>query len=357
MITTSTDAVVAEYLAGVRAELADLPAAEVEEILEDIGAHLAEVAAEFGEDVSVDTLTERLGTPEQYASELRTAAGYPAAHTVGSGPIGWAAIGYRLALLALLAGWVTALVFGLLMETLVVHRSTPIVALVFAIPLAAGVLGRRLPGVGELPEMAAARRAGRGLVATLPATAVTYLRALRQAWWLVRLVVLAVAAVTLMRFDKLWLPTVVGLILLLWLGSWSAAGRRWQWLLAIANAFAIGASGALLMWVSLPGPHSHDATAMYDYSSSSRLAYNSQPVWNIYVFDKDGKYVPQAHLYDGRGNPLRVLVYGCRNSDQRLNTFPLPEANYDLDGNCQEAVPGAPSFSVVIPTPQQQPGK
>src|SRR5689334_3464157 len=80
-MSAPTNTAVSEYLNRTQAALADLPAAEVEEILEDIGPHLAEVADELGEGVSVETLIERLGTPEDYASELRTAAGYPPAET------------------------------------------------------------------------------------------------------------------------------------------------------------------------------------------------------------------------------------------------------------------------------------
>lgn len=61
---------IARYLDGVRSALADLPAEVVEELLEDLPAHLAEVAAD-----SADTLTDRLGSPASYAEELRTSAG------------------------------------------------------------------------------------------------------------------------------------------------------------------------------------------------------------------------------------------------------------------------------------------
>jgi HAAS domain-containing protein len=59
---------VTTYAATVRAQLADLPAAEREVLLEDLEQHLAEVAAE-GE----GSLVDRLGPPEDYAVELRAA--------------------------------------------------------------------------------------------------------------------------------------------------------------------------------------------------------------------------------------------------------------------------------------------
>lgn len=63
---------VASYAGAVRAALADLPATEKEELLEDLESHLEEVLAETG-----GPLSERLGLPEAYADELRASAGLP----------------------------------------------------------------------------------------------------------------------------------------------------------------------------------------------------------------------------------------------------------------------------------------
>ncbi|WP_018351676.1 HAAS signaling domain-containing protein [Longispora albida] len=60
------------YLAGVRAALADLPAALREDLLEELPGHLAEVQAE-----GAGSLVERLGSPVAYAAELRASAGLP----------------------------------------------------------------------------------------------------------------------------------------------------------------------------------------------------------------------------------------------------------------------------------------
>jgi hypothetical protein len=67
---------VATYAASVRAALSDLPSEQAEVLLEDIEDHLREIAAEAG-----GPLTERLGSPEQYAQELRTAYGAVPANT------------------------------------------------------------------------------------------------------------------------------------------------------------------------------------------------------------------------------------------------------------------------------------
>ncbi|GAB3079583.1 hypothetical protein GCM10027053_49970 [Intrasporangium mesophilum] len=59
------------YVARVRAALSDLAADELDELTQGMEADLAELAAESGD------VRTRLGSPETYAAELRTAAGYP----------------------------------------------------------------------------------------------------------------------------------------------------------------------------------------------------------------------------------------------------------------------------------------
>lgn len=68
-----TDLEVRDYVAGVRAALADLPAEDVEEFTTGMEADLAERLAEPGD----GTLRDRLGEPDAYAAELRSAAGLP----------------------------------------------------------------------------------------------------------------------------------------------------------------------------------------------------------------------------------------------------------------------------------------
>jgi hypothetical protein len=63
------------YLDRVAAALADVPVDDRDELLDDLRAHLAEVAAEI-ETEDGATLESRLGTPEEYAAELRASAGF-----------------------------------------------------------------------------------------------------------------------------------------------------------------------------------------------------------------------------------------------------------------------------------------
>lgn len=73
MATGPAAAEVRDYVARVRAALADLPVEDVEEFTTGMEADLAERLAEPEE----GTLRDRLGDPDAYAAELRAAAGLP----------------------------------------------------------------------------------------------------------------------------------------------------------------------------------------------------------------------------------------------------------------------------------------
>lgn len=79
----STGTEVRAYVARVRAALSDLPAEDVDELTQGMEADLAELAAES------NSIRARLGTPEAYADELRTAAGLaPRASFTTTGAMG-----------------------------------------------------------------------------------------------------------------------------------------------------------------------------------------------------------------------------------------------------------------------------
>ena len=109
------------YLAAVRAALADLPEEERDDLLADVRPSLVEAAAESG-----GNLAARLGPPDEFAAELRAAAGLQATPTARPGyrerlrrvvgdprvaqlrrlaPIWWVARAYvAVAVIALLVG-------------------------------------------------------------------------------------------------------------------------------------------------------------------------------------------------------------------------------------------------------------
>jgi hypothetical protein len=67
--TMTTPPEVAEYLSAVRETLSDLPAAERDDLLAEVEASLVEAASEGG------AISARLGPPDEFAAELRSAAG------------------------------------------------------------------------------------------------------------------------------------------------------------------------------------------------------------------------------------------------------------------------------------------
>ena len=250
-MTTFTHPAVAEYVGRIQTALADLPAAEVEEIIEDIGQHLSEVAGELGEEVSVEALIERLGTPEQYASELRAAAGYPPATPVRPSRGGrfvarlalWSYV-LAVAVLSLTGLASTPRAGGSPFGTVVIFG--PLLALALILVFAGGT---RMAVTTDLPEYRAFSGMGRRMVGVLSARAVAYLRSLRPSWWLVRIVVLVFALLLAMRpniDDGYGLLPLLTLIVLVWFGPRGRADRRWGWVITPANAFTIGLGIALL---------------------------------------------------------------------------------------------------------------
>lgn len=64
------------YITAVRTALRDVPANERESAVRDVEANLADVIVDLAEDAHAGSLHDRLGTPDQYAAELRESAGY-----------------------------------------------------------------------------------------------------------------------------------------------------------------------------------------------------------------------------------------------------------------------------------------
>jgi uncharacterized membrane protein len=351
-MSTKTNPAVAEYLARTQAALADLPAAEVEEIVEDIGQHLSEVAGELGDGVSVEALTERLGTPEQYASELRAAAGYPPSD---GKPLHRNQTRFlaRVALWSLMLALVVFFVAGIFLFELNNDALGPV--LIFSIPLYVALIvifSGRVPmsAVVELPEYQATAQAGRRIADGLPDNLVGYLRSVRPAWWLLRIVVLVAVcllALSRNRTDEFVIAAAAAAILI-WLGGRARRDGRWRWVVGPANAFAVGVAIALAVavWASLTGtPYRNVGFDPY----LTGLMHNGRHLSNVYVFGPDGKPLTEAYLYDENGQPLAVRFYGCPGTGDggSTNKFPLPEVHYTDKGLCEESfrVP----FTVAIP--------
>lgn len=307
-MTTTLTRDAADFYAAVCAELADLPDEDRAELLEDVEQHLAEVAAE-GEG------QHRLGTPEAYAAELRSAAGLPPKNATGG------------------------------------H--------LFAAPV------RRARRTFARVETTRAYREARAFAPEL-----------RPAWWVARAYVL-VAALALSQNGSLRavlpVPHVFGSALLGVLAVGAAAvasvrlGRRrawtgWQrWALAAANTVAVIAALTLMSNVS------QRAGDRYYYPSYDAVpAVLSGPfgeVTNVYPYDADGRPLEGVYLLDQEGRPLATMVCpdGCDEFAFPMHRGPYgapqptPRAPVLLPGAAPRPNPKATPSPKASPAPKATP--
>ncbi|GAB3157172.1 hypothetical protein GCM10027258_65310 [Amycolatopsis stemonae] len=373
------------YLARVRTALADLPASEIEEILEDVRPHLAELEAELGEGARVEALIERLGTPESYAAELRASGGYPPPAEGATQVLATATKTPSLAKprvafwgLALCAVALALFAFG----SAVSLRPEVLLGAVLFLPVFLVSLFLLLRGgvepVQALPEVGWLRRTlAKGREQEDSGKALSYLASLKPAWWIV-------CAVVLIAFGLLLMLRSRGAVLLLpfllvaggaavWAGPRLRGDRRLLWVAVPISAFVIGGIlggfGAAVDLIS--HRNSYSSSPSYYPSSSDRygndqLTYGGHEVENVYAFDAEGKPLTEVYLYDEAGRPLTLTRYGCERSSgtkEKIgadNRFPRPQVEQgvtDDQGNyngyngyrsaCREN--GGVPFSAAIP--------
>ena len=266
--TTAVPPEVSEYLAAVRAALDDLPATERDDLLAEVEPSLLDAASETGGNVSA-----RLGPVEDFAAELRSAAGLqvppprtgpeprllvatrrlardPRVRELGRlAPIWWVARGYLVvATIALLAGaaWSSRYFF-------VPHVGTGWLGLV--VVLAAILLsiwiGLRTKGSNRL-------------------------------MWLVNVALLAVAVPVLVHFQHRRVPVQV--------------------------------------------------VEVTHYVPGQGLTLNGVPVSNIYPFSRNGRLLHDVLLYTGSGTPLDAggasidpqrRVLRTKSGKQIFNAYPI----------------------------------
>ncbi|MGI5525526.1 HAAS signaling domain-containing protein [Micromonospora sp. CA-259024] len=255
---TVTEQEITDYVARVRAALADLPTTQRDELTEDLADHLTEVAAE-----SEGTLVERLGEPETYAAELRAAA--------GAAPGGGRNLDQRVA-------------------TAVVRVRSRL-----------RVIDTRLgPPLGY-------------------ATASDFLRLLRPGWWVLRgyLAAMLVTVIStggsfglLPRFGG---ELLAGLIMLvgfvlasIWIGRRSARLTRWP-----RSAVQVGSVVLVIFaFAALMQAEDRMRYGDYGYSPTSVDSQYSQ-IRDVFVYDSEGRLVEDARLFDQNGNPIRLGYPDC----------------------------------------------
>ena len=255
--TTGVSPEVAAYLAAVREALSDLPEAERDDVLADVEASLVEAASESDAPISA-----RLGQPEEFAAELRSAAGLhaPAAPAPATG----------------------------------------------------AVLDRVLAGARRAftsSEARAVRRAAHELA---------------PIWWVARGYV-AVAA-TALFLDADWVyayPAVprlgspqsgaaavaLAVVVSVAIGLWSRRRPAARSLAVVANAVLVLAALPVLDHLSDVRPTMVVYTPIaVEAEGGVGLTYDGDPVTNVYPYSRDGRLLHDVLLYDGAGRPLEVGV-------------------------------------------------
>ncbi|MHA6625847.1 HAAS signaling domain-containing protein [Pseudonocardia sichuanensis] len=338
-----------EYLDGVRGALADLPAPEVAEILDDVRAHLADLTAELGADADAAALTDRLGPPRAYASELRAAAGYPAApEQVQGAHVGLARLAIAAAVAAtvvvgagLLVGEPGVVLFGLLL-------TAP------ALPLLLRD-GPRLPSVTALPEV---RRLSERLAAGAAGrTVLGFLASLQPAWWVARAFAAAVVLVAVLGgggFAPTLLVGLVGVPVSVWVGHRTRRDRRWLWAVVPLNALAAMVLLVVPVDGGLSGPSVQSSAASYQpglWQDSEREIQDIRPVdasgtplTGVYLFDQDGRPI------DTSGGRFCAPAGAPVDQDAAEAARPYPRGTWDYDHRTGECVL-TPPVPLVVAVP------
>jgi hypothetical protein len=254
-VTTTVQDEINLYVFAVRAALGDLPESLRDELLEDLPEHLAEVLAD-GE----GSLTDRLGSPEAYAADLRSTAGF-----VGGFPDPPTRTHHLVEL-----------------------RDQALVRL-----RAADVRFGPLLGYPRVSE---------------------FLVLLRPAWWVLRGYLAAM--VFAWMFDASAQPIgllpriggseIVALLLLggailasIWLGRRSLRLSKWP-------RRSLYASSAVLVLVALGGFLEADGNSRSSYYSDVNYDNPYSHVEDLFVYDEQGRLVTNARILDQNGEPVRL---------------------------------------------------
>jgi hypothetical protein len=273
--TASPD--VDSYLAAVRAALGDLPAAEIDDLLAEVEVSIVEAAGE-GE----AAVAARLGPPQEFAAELRAAAGLDAAAPVRRDSLlqrvaAWSAREPRLRSLR-----------RVLAELAPVWWVARAYVLVAAIALAAQAAWST--GYPFVPRL---HTGGLGLLAIAVATVGSIWVAVHARR---RVLHRRVALIANLALVVLVIPVAVHFS--------NAAEARVR----------AAAKPPIVIKTYVPG-----------------LVYNGAPVSNIYPYTRHGRLLHDVLLYDGAGRPLAIVgaadprrrVLHTPGGDPVFNAFPI----------------------------------
>lgn len=238
---------VAAYVREVRAELADLPTEDVDDLTGGMDADLTELATECGGD-----LAGRLGTPRLYAAELRVAAGLPE-RMAGSG-------------------------------------------------------GRRRP-LAEARNHARASFATLTEKHPWLRPVTAFLVSIRPAWWVLRGYLAAWVVGGILGINYGIRPrgfagtvmVLVAIVVSVQLGrGWLRHMAMTRPLLVLGNATAV----VVALIASTAGVTSGEPNYSMQTSSPPGVSLDGQQVGNIYPYDSDGRRITGVRLFARDGRPL-----------------------------------------------------
>ena len=248
-MTIQTTTAAGLYLRRVRAELADLPAAELDEVIQETATHLTEVSDELSTEATLET---RLGSPQQYADQLRSAAGYPprpnddGPTSRGTAALVWLALSTVLTPLLLIPWFATD------------FESSRAVFILLAIGLAPAALGLRALR-GHAPSVVTGTPLWRRnefriqrLADRLPTAIRRDLMEVGQpVWWVLRGILGGISLYGVLARNTDALPlalaALLGALASICLARLSQRNRHWLWLLVPLNSLAILAVAILLI--------------------------------------------------------------------------------------------------------------
>jgi hypothetical protein len=236
------------YLARVRAALADVPADERDDLLAEVEASLHESASE-----TEGSVAAQLGPPEDFAAELRSAAGLHPSSTP-------ATAGLRETIERLVSSAQLAASLRFFRELAPIWWAVRGYVAVAGLALAAGASWST--SHGAVPRIGSAK---------LGAAAVL-------------LAVLASVAV----------------------GIWSRRNTIARLPLTILNLVLLGAAIPVGIHLSHRSTQAVATRIVVQTAIVPGLAYNGAPVDNIYPYSRDGRLLHDVLLYTGAGTPLNI---------------------------------------------------
>jgi len=253
---TAATADVAAYLAAVRSSLHDLPEAERDDLVAEVEASLVETAGEGG------SISARLGPPEEFAAELRSAAG--------------------------------------LHESSAPERRPSQLAL-FAQRIASDPRGAQMRSIAR--ELAPIWWVARGYLT------VGGLAYILDANWSTQYPVPQVGIGGPGTGETGLALIVVATIVSVWAGLWmrrhgSPFSRFW----AVVNAALVLA--IIPVTLDVTDTRAQELLFAMSYAPVTQvtpgLTDDGVPIDNIYPYTRDGKLLHDVLLYDGRGRPIEI---------------------------------------------------